>query len=187
MAVTINGSTGISTPGMSSTGNVTLAGASVKVLNNSGNPVVPQTGSVLKVQQFADSGVATTSTSVVSMQTARFSYTPASASSTLYFIHSTDSLYGSGAGYPSGGLYGYWYLAEYLASVDTAISPPAYLYSLAYSSAYGQVIRAQSTLQYSVANSATTTRIFNTTGATSNANMALSLASIKLTIIEVAA
>lgn len=186
MAVTINGTTGISTPGMSSTGDVTLAGSGVELLNNSGRIVVGQTGSVLKVQQFADSGVSTSSTTVISMQTARFSYTPVSANSTLYFIHSVDSLYGTGGGLAVGGLYGYWYLAEYT-TVDTALTPPAYLYSYAYSSTYGQVIRTQSTLQYSMANSATTTRVFNTTGATNNSSMPLSLASIKLTIIEVAA
>jgi hypothetical protein len=62
MTVTINGTTGISTPGLSSTADVTLAGAAVELLNNSGRIVVGQSGSVIQVATYATGAVATGTT-----------------------------------------------------------------------------------------------------------------------------
>lgn len=90
MSVVINGSTGITTPGLSSSANVSLAGAAVKVLNNSGNPVVQQAGSVLQVVQTTSSTqVTTTSTSMVSTGISA-SITPTSSSSKIFVIVSAQ-------------------------------------------------------------------------------------------------
>jgi hypothetical protein len=76
MAVTINGTTGISTPGISSTAassfsaastfsaDVTLAGAAVEILNNSGRIVVGQSGSVIQVATSATGALATGTTTI---------------------------------------------------------------------------------------------------------------------------
>ena len=69
MAVVINGSTGITTPGMSSTGDVTLAGSGVELLNNSGNPVVQQAGSVIQLVNYSTGAVATGTTTIPSDDT----------------------------------------------------------------------------------------------------------------------
>jgi hypothetical protein len=92
MAVTINGTTGISTPGMSSTGDVTLAGSGVEVLNNSGRIVVGQSGSVIQVVSTEYTTVATMSTtggftnfSAISGHTV--SITPTSTSSKIFIFY----------------------------------------------------------------------------------------------------
>lgn len=90
MTVVINGTTGITTPGMSSSGNVSLAGASVKVLNNSGNPVVQQTGSVLQVVSatYATNSSTTSATPVSTGLTA--SITPSSSSNKVLILIDTQ-------------------------------------------------------------------------------------------------
>jgi len=105
MAVTINGTTGISTPGISSTAassfsaastfsaDVTLAGAAVEILNNSGRIVVGQSGSVIQVvnvqtQSFVTSTVAIPTDNTIPQNTEgtelfTLAITPTSASSKL--------------------------------------------------------------------------------------------------------
>lgn len=99
MPVTISGTSGITTPGISSTSassfsaDLTLAGAGVEVLNNSGRIVLGQSGSVLQV-------VSTTKTDTFSSSSATFtditglsvSITPSSTSSKIFvFVTSNYS------------------------------------------------------------------------------------------------
>jgi hypothetical protein len=98
MPVVINGSTGISTPGLSSTADVTLAGASVELLNNSGRIVVGQSGSVIQVASTTQQGVITTtatgapSTITNGVQVFSLSFTPTNASSTILVQTSTVAI-----------------------------------------------------------------------------------------------
>lgn len=145
------------------------------------------TGAVLKVQQFYNIGNSTASSTLVSMQTARFSYTPVSTNSTLYFIHSAYTYMNPAGGFAAGNCYGYWALAEYNGSTDVQLSSTAYMWNYNYSSTYMQSIGAQSTLQYNTPNTSTTTRLFNTVGAVNYASYTtLGVNSIYLTVIEVA-
>ena len=92
MAVTINGSTGISTPGMSSTGDVTLAGSGVDVLNNSGRIVLGQSGSVLQVLQTVKTDTfSTTSQTFVDVTGLSVSITPTSSSSKILIQYTTNT------------------------------------------------------------------------------------------------
>lgn len=90
MPVTISGTSGITTPGVSSTADLTLAGAGVEVLNNSGRVVLGQSGSVIQVVQATTSTETTTSNSIASYvdTTLTASITPTSASSkVLVFVN----------------------------------------------------------------------------------------------------
>jgi hypothetical protein len=108
MPVTINGTTGISTPGISSTAassfsaastfseDLTLAGAGVQILNNSGRIVVGQAGSVIQVVNVQTQSLVTGSVAIPTDDTIpqntegtelfTLAITPTSASSKL-FIH----------------------------------------------------------------------------------------------------
>jgi len=144
-------------------------------------------GTVLKVQQYYDNGTTTTSSSLVGLQGSRFSYTPVSTNSKLYFIHSAYTYINPTAGYPAGGGYVFWYLAEYNGSSDVVVSSANYLWNYQYSSTYGQSIATQSTFQISLSNSSTATRQFNTLGASAYGSpFVLGCVQIYLTIIEVA-
>jgi len=87
MAVVINGSTGITTPGLSSTADVTLAGSGVELLNNSGRVVVGQTGSVIQVVQTVKTDTfSTSSSSFVDITGLSVSITPTSSSSKILVL-----------------------------------------------------------------------------------------------------
>ena len=89
MAVTISGTSGITTPGMSSSGDITLAGSGVELLNNSGRIVVGQSGSVIQVVSSTlttmVTGTADVWTDVLSV-----SITPTSTSSKVLVMFSTN-------------------------------------------------------------------------------------------------
>lgn len=88
MAVTINGTTGITTPGMSSSGDITLAGSGVELLNNSGRIVVGQSGSILQVVSTTKTSQFTSTTvgSVVDITGMSASITPTSTSSKILIM-----------------------------------------------------------------------------------------------------
>jgi len=91
MTVTINGTTGISTPGISSTADVTLAGAAVELLNNSGRIVVGQAGSVLQVVSTNKNDTfSTTSLTFVDITSLSVSITPTSTSSKILVVVDTN-------------------------------------------------------------------------------------------------
>lgn len=101
MTVTINGTTGISTPGLSSTADVTLAGAAVELLNNSGRIIVGQAGSVIQVVSTTKTDTfSTTSTTFVDLTGFSVTITPTSASSQILvlvasnYAPSTTSIFG---------------------------------------------------------------------------------------------
>jgi hypothetical protein len=96
MPVTISGTSGITTPGISSTAastfsaassfseDLTLAGAGVQVLNNSGRIVLGQSGSVLQVvSATATSNNSTTSSTYVTTNHS-VTITPSSSTSTIW-------------------------------------------------------------------------------------------------------
>lgn len=97
MTITINGSgtiTGATTmaSAVSMSGNVTLGGAAVKVLNNSGNPVVQQTGSVIQVvaTEYTTVGTMATSggfTTFSAISGHTVSITPTSSSSKVFIFY----------------------------------------------------------------------------------------------------
>lgn len=90
MPVTISGTSGITTPGVSSTADLTLAGAGVEVLNNSGRVVLGQSGSVLQVvQSNLFSGVTTTSGSTQFSST-NPSITPSATSNKILLLWATS-------------------------------------------------------------------------------------------------
>lgn len=101
MPVTISGTSGITTPGISSTSassfsaDLTLAGAGVEVLNNSGRIILGQSGSVLQVVTTTVDGVLTTttqgapSTITNGVQVFSTSFTPISATNVILVQTST--------------------------------------------------------------------------------------------------
>lgn len=105
MAVTISGTSGITTPGVSSSGDITLAGSGVELLNNSGRIVVGQSGSVLQVVQTAKtdtfSVAASGTTTWADVTGLSVSITPTSTSSKILviatFIGATTPSSGGGA------------------------------------------------------------------------------------------
>jgi hypothetical protein len=92
MTVTINGTTGISTPGISSTAassfsaDVTLAGAAVELLNNSGRIVVGQSGSVIQLVNGITPSTYTTASSSMTATGYGLSITPTSTSSKILIL-----------------------------------------------------------------------------------------------------
>ena len=97
MPVTINGTTGISTPGISSTAastfseDLTLAGASVEILNNSGRIVVRQSGSVIQVVSTTKTDTfSTTSATMIDVTGLSVSITPTSSSSKILIMLSMN-------------------------------------------------------------------------------------------------
>ena len=99
MPVTISGTSGITTPGISSTAastfsaassfseDLTLAGAGVQVLNNSGRIVLNQAGSVIQVVSTTKTDTfSTTSTSYADITGLSVSITPSSATSKIYVV-----------------------------------------------------------------------------------------------------
>lgn len=99
MAVTINGTTGISTPGMSSTGDVTLAGSGVELLNNSGRIVVGQSGSVLQVVSTSKTDTFSTSSgSWTDVTGLSLTITPSSSSSKILLFATVQQVNQSSTG-----------------------------------------------------------------------------------------
>jgi len=143
-------------------------------------------GTILKAQSFYNAGTSTSSTSAVSLQGSRFSYTPVSTSSILVFTHSAYTYLSPSSGYATGSLYGTWKISEYNGSTDVGVSDAAYLWNYQYATTYMQSIGAQSTLQWYSPNSSLTPRLFSTVGNVTNANATLGMNAIYLTIIEVA-
>ena len=183
-------SVGISTAGVErvridASGNQKLMTAGTQILNSSGNPIVLQSGSVLKVQQFTDAGSTTTSTSPANLNTTSFQYTPVSTNSTLY-LTITAYAYNYPAGGYASAVFTYYYIGEYLSSVWTVVSNPAYLWSNQYSTTYAQSIAASAYMTCTRSNSALTTRSFDMMAATSNANVSFTGSNIIFTVMEVA-
>ena len=110
MTITINGSgtiTGATTmaSAVSMSGNVTLGGAAVKLLNNSGNPVVQQTGSVLQVVQGSYNPVVSTSSASYVTTNLTVSITPSSASNKILVLVSAVASISGSQGINSSGLF----------------------------------------------------------------------------------
>lgn len=100
MTITINGSgtiTGATTmaSAVSMSGNVTLGGAAVKVLNNSGNPVVGQAGSVLQVVQYTNSTTSSNSSATYATTNLTGSITPSSSTNKILVRAVVQMYYGS--------------------------------------------------------------------------------------------
>jgi len=144
-------------------------------------------GMVLKVQNFFNIGTSTVSATPVSLQTARFSYTPISTNSTLWLVHSAYTYMYPAAGYGAGGGYGSWKISEFNGSTDVGVSDYAYAFNYNYSTTYMQALGTQSTLQWYSPNTSLTPRLFGTVG---NPNIGtfttLAITYIYLTVIEVA-
>jgi hypothetical protein len=141
-------------------------------------------GTVLKVQQFADSGSYTTG-GLTNMNNAYFSYTPVSANSTLYFIITFYCYLYPSTGYGAS-TYGYYNIGEVLGGTPTAFSNTGYIWNYAYGLGYSQAIAATGVMTAKRTNSSTSTRQFDLMGATSDANMPFYAYSITLTVTEVA-
>ena len=170
-----------------STGNVKLMTASTNIQNSSGNPILRQSGSVLKVQQFTDAGSSTTAGSLVNLNGAGFQYTPVSTNSTLYLTITAYAYNYPVGGYAAGSVYGFYAIGEYNGSVYAAISNTGYLWNYQFSSTYGQSIAAQAYMTCTRSNTSLTTRSFDLMGAISNANMNFNGLQIVFRVMEVAA
>jgi len=143
-------------------------------------------GSVLKVQQFTDSGSSTTSGTLVNLNGSSFGYTPVSTNSTLYITCSFYAYLNPAAGYAAGSCYGYYNMGEYNGSAYVAFAYVGYLWNYQFATTYAQSIGIQSNLMYSRSNSSLTTRSFDLMGAVSNSNVPFYANSIVMQIIEVA-
>jgi len=166
-------------------GNLKLATAGTSIQNSSGNPILRQSGSVLKVQQFTDAGSTTTSGPAVNLNVSAFQYTPVSTNSTLYLTITAYSYI-----YPAGGYgasaYAVYYIGEYISSVWTAVSYPGYFWSYQYSTPYAQSIATSAYMTCTRSNSALTTRSFDLMGSVSNSNISFTGNNIIFTVMEVA-
>ena len=167
-------------------GNAKLMTASTNIQNSSGNPILRQSGSVLKVQQFTDAGSSTSSTSTLNLNSSAFSYTPVSTNSTLY-LSITAYAYNYPAGGFATGAYGFYYIGEFISSTWTVISNAAYLWNYQYSTAFAQSIAAQAYMTCTRSNTALTARSFDLMGGVSNAGITFSGQNIIFTVMEVAA
>lgn len=98
MPVVINGSTGITTPGLSSTADVTLAGSGVELLNNSGRIVVGQSGSVIQVLTTTTTTLVANSTSTYTSTGLSLNITPSSATNKILVIAHCPIRYGTNSG-----------------------------------------------------------------------------------------
>jgi hypothetical protein len=170
---------------INSSGNLKLSTAGTNIQNSSGNPILLQSGSVLKVQQFTDAGSTTTSGSAVNLNTTAFQYTPVSTNSTLYLTITAYAYNYPAAGYAAS-VYTVYYIGEYISGAWTAISNPGYFWSNQYSTTYAQSIAASAYMTCTRSNSALTTRSFDLMGATSNSNVSFTGANIIFTVMEVA-
>ena len=168
-------------------GNAKLMTASTNIQNSSGNPILRQSGSVLKVQQFTDAGSSTTSGSLVNLNAAAFSYTPVSTSSTLYLTITAYAYNYPAGGYGAGGTYGFYAIGEYSGSAYVAVSNTGYLWNYNFSTNYGQSIAASAYMTCTRSNTALTTRSFDLMGGVANANMPFYGQNIIFTVMEVAA
>ena len=166
--------------------NLKLTTAGAVVQNSSGNPILRQSGSVLKVQQFTDAGSTTTAGSLVNLNSSAFFYTPVSTNSTLYLTISAYTYNVPTGGYPSGNCYSFYAIGEYISGVWTAISNTGYLWNYQYSSTYAQSIGIQSNMTCTRSNSSLTVRQFDLMGAVTNLNMPFYCTQIILTVMEVA-
>jgi hypothetical protein len=178
-AVVLGTSPSLTTPNLGTPSAVNLSNATS--LPRSALP----SGSVLKVQQFTDSGSSTTSGTVVNLNGSYFSYTPVSTNSTLYFMVSFYCYQTPTSGYGAS-TYGYYQIGEVLGGTPTAFSNVGYIWCYQYSTTY-----TQSNAQTGVAvgkrtNSSLSTRQFDLMGATTDANVAFNGYSITMTITEVA-
>jgi hypothetical protein len=171
---------------LDSAGNFKLSAAGAVLQNSSGNPILRQSGSVLKVQQFTNAGSSTTSGTLVNLNGSAFLYTPVSTSSTLYLTITAYTYLNPAAGHAAGAIYGFYAIGEFISSVWTPISNTGYLWSYQYPTTYGQSIATQANMTCTRSNSALTARSFNLMGAMSNANMTFFGNNIILTIMEVA-
>lgn len=165
--------------------NVSLTAAGTVLKNSSGNPILRQSGSVLKVQQFTDAGSTTSSTSAVNLNGTGFQYTPVSTNSTLY-LTITAYAYIYPAGGSSTGAYSFYYIGEYNGSVFVTISNAAYLWNYQYSTAYSQSIAAQAYMTCTRSNTSLTARSFDLMGGVSHASISFTGNSIIFTVMEVA-
>jgi hypothetical protein len=183
-------SVGISTAGVErvrfdASGNQKLITAGTNIQNSSGNPILLQSGSVLKVQQFTDGGSSTTSGSAVNLNSTAFQYTPVSTNSTLY-LTITAYAYNYPAGGYAASVYTVYYIGEYISGAWAAISNPGYFWSNQYATTYAQSIAASAYMACTRSNSALTTRSFDLMGATSNSNISFNGLNIIFTVMEVA-
>jgi hypothetical protein len=156
-----------------------------KLLNSSGNPIVLQSGSVLKVQQFTDAGSSTTSGSLVNLNASAFSYTPVSTNSTLY-LTITAYAYNNPAGGYAASVYTFYNIGEYISSAWTAISNTGYLWNYQYATTYAQSIAVSAYMTCTRSNSSLTARSFDLLGGTSNSNVSFTGSNIIFTVMEVA-
>jgi len=183
-------SVGISTAGVErvrfdASGNQKLVTAGTNIQNSSGNPILLQSGSVLKVQQFTDAGSATTSTSIVNLNTSGFSYTPVSTNSTLY-LTITAYIYNSPAAGYAASTYSFYAIGEYISSVWTQISNAGYLWSSQYSTTYAQSIATSAYMTVTRSNTSLTPRSFDLMGGTTSAGITFAGYNIIFTVMEVA-
>jgi len=183
-------SVGISTAGVErvrvdASGNTKLITAGTNIQNSSGNPILLQSGSVLKVQQFTDAGSSTSSTSVVNLNASGFGYTPVSTNSTLY-LTITAYAYIYPAGGSTTGAYGFYYIGEYNGSTFVTISNAGYLWNYQYNTAYSQSIAAQAYMTVAISNTSLTSRSFDLMGGVSSSTISFTGASIIFTVMEVA-
>jgi hypothetical protein len=156
-----------------------------KLLNSSGNPIVLQSGSVLKVQQFTDAGSTTTSGSLVNLNASAFSYTPVSTNSTLY-LTITAYAYNNPAGGYGASVYTFYNIGEFISGAWVAISNTGYLWNYQYVTTYAQSIAVSAYMTCTRSNSSLTARSFDLLGGTSNSNVSFTGANIIFTVMEVA-
>ena len=167
-------------------GNLKLTTASAVVQNSAGNPILRQSGSILKVEQFNDPGSSTTSGSLVNLNNSAFFYTPVSTNSTLYLTISAYAYNYPLGGYAAGGCVSFYVIGEYISNVWTPISNTGYLWSSQYSSTYAQSIATQAYMTCTRSNSSLTVRQFDLMGAVTNLNMPFYGNNIIFTVMEVA-
>ena len=184
-ALTVSGGVGIGKD-LVVGGNLKLTTAGAVVQNSAGNPILRQSGSVLKVEQFNDPGSSTTSGSLVNLNNSAFFYTPVSTNSTLYLTISAYAFNYPLGGYAAGGCVSFYVIGEYISNVWTPISNTGYLWSSQYSSTYAQSIAAQAYMTCTRSNSSLTIRQFDLMGGVSNLNMPFYGNNIIFTVMEVA-
>lgn len=166
-------------------GNAKLITSGTNIQNSSGNPILLQSGSVLKVQQFTDAGSTTTSGSLVNLNASAFSYTPVSTNSTLYLTITAYAYNNPAAGYGASA-YTFYNIGEFISGAWAAISNTGYLWNYQYSTTYAQSIAVSAYMTCTRSNSSLTARLFDLLGGTSNSNVSFTGANIIFTVMEVA-
>lgn len=132
-------------------------------------------GLVLNVQHFTDAGGVTASTTLVSANTANFSYTPVSTNSTLLLL----------ASFQLTTSYALANLTSSVAIGNNSVSTGAYTFAANTSTGSASHL-APITMQATVSNTSTSARLFQMLHAIDNASGFTKTESIRFTVIEVA-